>query len=62
MNSLIKKIRKNQTGATMVEYALIVALIAAAVASTVYLVGQEVNEKFNDVIEAMDSASGTGTN
>lgn len=46
---LIKKFFKEEDGATVVEYALIVALISIAVAATVVLVGSAVNDKFDQV-------------
>lgn len=55
---MIKKFFKEEDGATVVEYALIVALIAVAVAATVVLVGQEVNSKFDEVQKCIaDSAN-----
>lgn len=49
MIKLIKKFYNDESGATMVEYALMVALIAIAVAATVYLLGGEMNSLFSDV-------------
>ncbi|MCW9089642.1 MAG: Flp family type IVb pilin [Gammaproteobacteria bacterium] len=46
---MIKRFFKEEDGATVVEYALMVALIAVAVAATVYLLGVEVNNKFAEV-------------
>lgn len=57
MFNLIKKFYKDESGATMVEYALIVALIAIAVASTVYFLGQEMNTLFSEVKDCVANAS-----
>ncbi len=60
MINLIKKFYNDESGATMVEYAIMVALIAIAVAATVILVGQEMNTMFTavrDCLAAPDSAT-----
>ena len=44
---------RDERGATAVEYGLMVALIAAFIAATVGLVGEQVNTAFNDVLTAM---------
>ncbi|HEY9032994.1 MAG TPA: Flp family type IVb pilin [Pseudomonadales bacterium] len=57
MKNAKPSIARKQAGATMVEYALMVALIAVAVAGTVLLVGQEVNTKFDEVKECIANPS-----
>jgi len=54
---LIKKFFKEEDGATVVEYALIVALIAVAVAATVVLVGSAVNTKFDEVRDCIANSN-----
>ena len=49
MFNLIKKFYKDESGATMVEYAIMVALIAIAVAATVILVGEQMEVMFSQV-------------
>lgn len=49
MSNMIKRFMKDESGATMVEYAVLVALIAVAVIATVYLLGDEINKRFNEV-------------
>ena len=61
MLKLIKRFYNDESGATMVEYALIVALIAIAVAATVLLLGQEMNTLFNEVRECIADTSTCGT-
>lgn len=51
-------------GATAVEYGLMVALIAAAIAGIVYTLGQTLHNKFNDVnncVGASGQPVGCGT-
>ena len=55
MKTLQRRLSRKQAGATMVEYALMVALIAVAVAGTVLLVGQQVDAKFEDVRECLET-------
>jgi pilus assembly protein Flp/PilA len=46
-----------ERGATAVEYALMVALIAVVIIAAVTFIGQSASEKFNSVGEAVDGAS-----
>ena len=46
---MIKQFFNDESGATMVEYAILVALIAIAVVATVVLVGQALDAKFEEV-------------
>lgn len=59
MFNLIKKFYKDESGATMVEYAIMVALIAIAVAATVILVGQEMTVMFEQVVTCLEQPSST---
>jgi pilus assembly protein Flp/PilA len=49
---------KQQRGATMVEYAIMVALIAIVSIAVISGVGQEVNNTFSGVNNALSSANG----
>ena len=49
MTNLVKRFVRNEDGATMVEYGLIVALIAVVCIVGVTLVGSEANLLFNKV-------------
>lgn len=53
MSNIIKRFIKEESGATMVEYAVLVALIAVAVISVVYLLGGEINTKFEEVKDCL---------
>jgi len=55
MSELLKKFMKEESGATMVEYAIMVALIAIAVAVIVYSVGQQLNTVFQSVLNCLSS-------
>jgi pilus assembly protein Flp/PilA len=57
MYHLINKFYNDESGATMVEYAIMVALIAIAVAATVILVGNEMNTMFSQVVQCLASPS-----
>ena len=56
MKSLMKKIWQDDDGATAVEYALMVALIAVAIIVAVRSVGTSVSAKFDEVGTAIDGA------
>jgi len=49
----IKKLFKDEEGATMVEYALMIALIAAVCVIVIGLIGGKANTAFTTVNEAM---------
>jgi len=53
----IKRFLKEEEGASAVEYGLLVALIALAVAATVYAVGQQLNTVFNRIKNCLTSTS-----
>ena len=57
MFELLKKFYKDESGATMVEYAIMVALIAVAVAAVVILLSEQMNTLFNSVTECLASPS-----
>lgn len=56
MKSLMRKIWREEEGATAVEYALMVALIAVAIIVAVRSLGTSVSEKFDVVATAVDGA------
>jgi pilus assembly protein Flp/PilA len=47
----LKKLLKDEEGATAVEYGLIVAAIAGLIITVVYLLGGRVNNAFNNVAQ-----------
>jgi pilus assembly protein Flp/PilA len=53
---IIKKFIKEEDGATIVEYALIVALIAIAVAITLIFVNQQLNAKFSEIANCISDS------
>ncbi|MES9858484.1 MAG: Flp family type IVb pilin [Sedimenticola sp.] len=57
MQKLLQKLRQSETGATMVEYGLMVALIAVVALAAVTLVGQQVDETFDNVSTALSTAN-----
>ena len=54
MLKFIKKIQKNDEGATAIEYGLIAALIAVAIITAVTSVGTNLSKTFNNVSSAVD--------
>jgi pilus assembly protein Flp/PilA len=61
MLDLMKRFVKEEDGATMVEYGLMVALIAVVCVLAIYTVGQSVNETFESTDASLQSAIGHGT-
>jgi pilus assembly protein Flp/PilA len=46
---------RDETGASMVEYALLVALIAVVVIAAALFLGTEINDKFSEVGQTVDA-------
>lgn len=53
MSNIIKRFMKEESGATMVEYAVLVALIAVAVIATVVLLGTQIDTLFERVRQCL---------
>ncbi|MGE3301939.1 MAG: Flp family type IVb pilin [Hyphomonadaceae bacterium] len=51
----MKKLLKNKSGATAIEYGLIAALIAVVIIAAVGSLGNKVATNFNKVADAMDN-------
>ena len=56
----IRKLFKNEEGATAIEYGLIAALIAVAIIVSVRSVGVELDETFGGVQQELEDANGGG--
>jgi pilus assembly protein Flp/PilA len=61
MKNLLKKFIADESGAEMVEYALIIALIAIAVAVTVALVRDALNTTFNNIANCLNDPTNCPT-
>ncbi|HJV43640.1 Flp family type IVb pilin [Caulobacter sp.] len=59
MTQLLKAFAKDQSGATAIEYGLIVALIAVVVVAAVTTLGQKLGLAFTKAGDAMTTAAGT---
>ena len=55
MKTLIQKFLRDESGATMVEYGIMVALIAAICIGTVGILGVNVDEAFGTVNSELDA-------
>ena len=62
MSNLIKRLVKEEDGATMVEYGLMVALIACVCIAAVTLLGGSISNVFNVSSNAVDTAAGKASN
>ena len=58
MKQLQKRLVKAQKGATMVEYAIMVALIAAIAIATVVAIGQQVDDGFEQICTQINENNG----
>lgn len=56
MKAMMQRFLRDESGATMVEYAVLVALIAVAVIATVVLLGERIDAAFQSVIDELDAA------
>jgi pilus assembly protein Flp/PilA len=55
VSNIVKRFIKEESGATMVEYAILVALIAVAVIVTVGVLGGKIDSTFQKVVRNMAS-------
>lgn len=60
MKDLVQAFIKDESGATMVEYAILVALIAVAVIATVILLRIEIQAAFQKVADELSAATTSG--
>jgi len=56
LNTFLKAHAKTERGAAMVEYALLVALIAIVAIAALKVLGQQVSENFSEIDSDLDSA------
>ena len=57
MSHFLKQLARGEDGATMVEYALMVALIGAALAGVVGVLGTSISSKFSSVSTTISGTS-----
>jgi Flp pilus assembly pilin Flp len=57
MLAMMKNFYNDESGVTMVEYALMVALVALAVAFVVIFMSTQMRELFNDVTQCLINAN-----
>jgi pilus assembly protein Flp/PilA len=61
MKKLVDRLRRRQDeGATAVEYGLLIALIAVVLAAGAFVLGTQINNKLNEVGNCVDTAGQTG--
>jgi pilus assembly protein Flp/PilA len=56
MKKFLNKIRKNESGATAIEYGLIAALIAVVLITTLGLLGNNISSRFNQISSSVGTA------
>lgn len=59
MSKFVTRFLKDESGATAIEYGLIVALIAVVIATIVTTLGKSLNATFKSVDTAVTKANGT---
>ncbi len=60
MKSLMSKIWKEEEGATMIEYALLAALIGVVLIAVIGALTNSLSNTFNTVKSSLDNAAGAG--
>jgi pilus assembly protein Flp/PilA len=56
MKKFLNKIRKDESGATAIEYGLIAALIAVVLITSLGLLGNNISGRFNQVASSVGTA------
>jgi len=59
--TIARRVARTERGASMVEYALLLALIAVVCIAAVTLLGQQASDKFGDVSDSVGGAGSTPT-
>jgi len=59
MKTILAKFRKNEDGATAIEYALIAGLIGVVIITGATALGNNVNDKFQAVADKIGTGTGT---
>ena len=54
------RVRRDEKGATAVEYGLLVGLIAVAIIATLLLLGPQLDQLFNTVLGGLQDANAAG--
>lgn len=57
MKAIFKRFRKNEDGATAIEYGLIAALIAVVIIGAVSFLGSEISKSFDAIGTAVSKAN-----
>ena len=57
MKAIFKRFRKNEDGATAIEYGLIAALIAVVIIGAVTILGTQIRSSFTSIGTAIQSAN-----
>jgi len=61
MLKLLRRLRKNESGATAIEYGLIAALVAVAAIGAMTALGNSLDGIFTNVAGELDNAEGTSS-
>jgi Flp pilus assembly protein, pilin Flp len=61
MSKLFARFRKDESGATAIEYGLIAALISVALIAGASTLGSNLNAQFNSIATKLDCTAGAGT-
>lgn len=60
LKNLLARVRKDEKGATMVEYSILIGLITAAVIAAIVFVGGWVGTQWSDLQTALQGGGGGG--
>jgi pilus assembly protein Flp/PilA len=58
--SVLRRLRSDRSGATAIEYGLIVAGVAIAILASVFALGDELNDMFGEVQSALEDCAELG--
>jgi len=60
MMKVFSRFRRNESGATAIEYALIAALMATIVIAAFTILGEAITDKFGEIGDAISGAGSSG--
>jgi pilus assembly protein Flp/PilA len=62
MMKLLKRLRKDESGATAIEYGLIAALLSVAIIGGATMIGEELDSTFNSIGGSLQGAGDAADN
>lgn len=54
MKRIVRALLRDQHGASVVEYAVLVSILSIAAVATIFVIGQDIDDKFAELVRLVD--------